>query len=97
MKPTGSPAATRSRSTGGSRRSNPRRRFQHGAYPVHIENDIAFRIYFEGGSKSRAPLELVIAVRIARVDCLAEGIVETFDQDHQLRLERFDVLGGLPV
>src|SRR5437868_4207734 len=97
MKPTGSPADTRLRSTSGSRRADLRRRLHQCADLVHIENEIAYRVDFKCRSESGAPLELVIPVGISRVHCLGEGIVETLDQDEQLSLPLFQVLSRLSV
>ena len=69
--------------------------FRNRPHAAELQDDVPFPVDAECRGEAGVPADLVVAVRIARVDGLAEGIVEAFDQDEQLCLQPFEIGGGL--
>jgi len=60
-----------------------------------FQHQIPFPIHVEGRGEPMAPHDLVVPVGVAHQHRLAEGVVVGFDEDQNLRLQPFQVLGGL--
>src|SRR5579871_1266854 len=64
---------------------------------VYLQHEVSMFVGIKRRRKLRAPFDLVITVRVARMHGLAESIIEPFDQDQYFRLQPLQVRRGLSV